>query len=100
MQLKSISDDLRHYLHASWHHDRMREADLNRLIEALEKKAVDLQRRLDLERNPLKRRHLKIELRVARMQHDKGVKRLNELRDDGTSTYAPPHRSTVADVTD
>lgn len=100
MQLKSIGDDLRQYLHLDWQSNRMRRADLSRLIEALEKREADLQRRLDLEADPLKRRHLKIELQVARMQHAKGVKRRGELQDDSTPAYSPPHGRTVADASD
>ena len=43
MQAKSIRDDLRQYLHRGWYTNRMRNADLNRLIEALEKKEAELE---------------------------------------------------------
>ena len=100
MQLKSIRDDLRHYMHVGSPHNRIRCADLNRVIEALGNKEADLELQLGREEDPLKRRHLKIELKVARMQRAKGIERLRILQDDRASAYAPPHGPTVADVTD
>ena len=72
----------------------MRNADLNRLIEALKKKEAELAQRLDREKAPLKRRHLKIELKVAQMQHAKALKRCRELQDDSAPAHGrgPPAR--------
>ena len=51
--------------------------ELEQLLNALEKKDAELQRRLEAEQEPEKRRHLEIELEVTRVQRSKGI----ELRD-------------------
>lgn len=69
MNLTTIREDLNHYLqrHQNGHNE------LEQLLGALERKDAELQRRLETEREPNKRRHLEIELEVTRLQHSKGI---------------------------
>lgn len=73
MDLSRIREDLGQYLQRN----QDGRDNLVRLLEALEKKDAELQRRLKSEKEPLKRRRLEIEIKVIRLQHSKGV----ELRD-------------------
>lgn len=69
MDLSRIREDLGQYL--QWNQDGRDR--LVRLLDALEKKDAELQRRLESEQEPLKRRKLQIELEVIRLQRSKGV---------------------------
>ena len=100
MNLKDIRDSLQDYLHGGWLKDHTRIERLSQLIDALERKEANLEKRLDAERDPLNRRHLKIELKVTRMQLAKGSKRRRELQSETAPDFAPPHTSRVAGVTD
>lgn len=75
MDLSRIREDLGQYLQRN-QDDR---DELGLLLEALDKKDAELQRRLESEQEPLKRRKLEIELEVTRMQRSKGVE-LREAR--------------------
>jgi len=46
---------------------------LDRVLHDLERKQADLQRQLQAETRPAKRRHLLIELRTTQLQHEKGL---------------------------
>lgn len=73
VNMTTIREDLGHYLQRHQHsHD-----ELEQLLTALERKDAELQRQLETEQEPQKRRHLEIELEVTRLQHSKGI----ELRD-------------------
>lgn len=75
MDLSRIREDLGQYLQRN----QDGRDNLVRLLEALEKKDAELQRRLKSEKEPLKRRRLEIEIKVIRLQHSKGVE-LREAR--------------------
>ena len=75
MDLSRIREDLGQYLQRN----QDGHESLVQLLDALEKKDAELQRRLDSEQEPLKRRKLEIELKVIRLQHSKGVE-LREAR--------------------
>ena len=47
--------------------------ELEQLLDALEKKDAALQRRLETEQQPERRRQLEIELEVTRLQRSKGI---------------------------
>ena len=79
MKLSTMRDGLRHYLHNGTRTQQGPLAQLDHLIRALEQKEACLQQQLAAETDPARRRHLKIELAVARMQHDKGLARRLEL---------------------
>ena len=100
MDLKDIRDDLQDFLRNGWNNRHTRYAELGRLVDALEKKETNLEKRLDMERDPLKRRHLKIELKVTRVQRAKGIRRLRELQPERTPSHIPSHGSTIVNVTD
>ena len=69
VNLTRLREDLSHYL--QWHQNGQNELD--QLLDALERKDEELKRRLEMEHEPNKRRHLEIELEVTRLQHSKGV---------------------------
>lgn len=69
MNLTRLREDLSHYLQWPQNgHD-----ELDQLLDALERKDEELERRLETEQEPNKRRHLEIQLEVTRLQHSKGV---------------------------
>ena len=80
MNLARLRDDLHRYMHDALHRHSGANTDIDRLLHMLEKKDAKLQQQLAEEQDPLKRRHLKIELQVTRLQHKKGLaKRLEML---------------------
>lgn len=79
MNLSKMRDGLQQYLHSAFHRHHGPLAELEQLIVALEKKDTNLQEQLTTEKDPLKRRHLKIELKVTRLQREKGLARRQEL---------------------
>lgn len=99
MDLKHVRDDLQGYLYGGWFKNHTRYEKLSQLIEALEKREATLEKRLDAEKDPLQRRHLKIELRVTRMQLAKGNKRSRELQDETAPGFVTSHTSKMAGVT-
>ncbi len=78
MDLAKLREALQHYLHR----DPSPCAELDRLLSALARQSADLEQRLSQEQDPLQRRHLKIKLKVARLQHRKGIARRLKLQDD------------------
>ena len=81
MNLSKLRDGLQHYLQAGFHQSHGPLSELEQLIKALEQKDADLQERLTSESDPMRRRHLSIELTVTRLQHQKGLERRRELLD-------------------
>ena len=80
MKFSRMRDGLRQYLHNGMRTQQAPLAQLDHLIEALEQKEALLQQQLAAESDPARRRHLKIELAVARVQHNKGLARRLELQ--------------------
>jgi len=68
MNMKSIRDEIQGYLHSGLFTNHTRSDRLGELMDALQKKEADLEKRLDAAGDSLQRRHLKIELKVTRMQ--------------------------------
>ena len=75
MDLTKIRDGLNDLVHNGLHRNQDHQAELDQLIEALEQKEADLQQRLAAEKDTIRRHHLKIELKVTRLQHRKGLAR-------------------------
>ncbi len=100
MNLAKTLGGVQDYLLNGWHKGHSRLAELDRLIDALEKKEADLEKRLDQETAPLRRRHLKIELKVARMQRMKGVRRRREMESERPPSRVASHSSTMANAVD
>ena len=69
VNMTRLREDLGHYLQR---HQNGRN-ELEQLLDALERKDAELQRRLETEQEPHKRHHLEIELEVTRLQHSKGI---------------------------
>ena len=80
MGLKQFSKDLAHRLSGRASHEHRLCGELDRLLEMLAREDADLVKRLSQEQDPVKRRHLKIRLKVNRLQHAKGVARRLELQ--------------------
>ena len=100
MDLKDFRDKFQDYLSNGWNNKHTRYAELGRLIDALERKETDLEKRLDTESDPLRRRHLKIELKVTRVQRAKGIRRRRELQRESKPRHVPSHSTTMANVVD
>ena len=98
MNLAKTLGGVQDYLLNAWHKDHSRLAKLDQLLDALEKKAADLEKRLDREKDPLRRRHLKIELKVARMQRTKGIRRRREMASERSPSRVASHSSTTANA--
>ena len=80
MDLTQLRHSLTSLVHHGLHKHNGHRVELDQLIEALEQKDADLQQRLAQEKDPIKRRHIKIELQVTRLQHRKGLARRLELQ--------------------
>lgn len=100
MNLAKTLGGVQDYLLNGWHKDHSRVTELDQLIDALEKKAADLEKRLDQQTDPLRRRHLKIELKVARMQRIKGIRRRQEIESERPRSRVASHSSTMANAVD
>ena len=83
MDLTHFRHSLVGLVHQGLHRQDGHGAELDQLIEALKKKDADLEQRLGQERDPIKRRHIKIELQVTRLQYRKGLARRLELQTSG-----------------
>lgn len=81
MNLLSLNYGLLDYLNDAFRRPRGPSAQLKKLLESLERKENDIRARLAKEKDPLERRHLKIEFKVTQMQREKGLARLRELQD-------------------
>jgi hypothetical protein len=76
MEMTEAREDLQHHLKK----DREPGSRLDQLLDSLTRQDADLQEQLDREQDPVKRRHLRIQLKIIRMQRSKVLDHRLELQ--------------------
>ncbi len=81
MGLKKLIKNLQHHLAKGEHKDSVSCDQIDELLGRLEKKENKLQRKLAKEKDSAKRKHLKLQIKIASVQRKKGLARRRELEE-------------------